>query len=61
MLTTIAGASFVATLVSGYRNTRQWQEYNHGHLSRGQMTNKIFTTVVLGGATAALVALNFVF
>lgn len=61
MLSTIAGASFVATLVSAYRNTRQWEEYNRGHLSRGQMTNKVFTTVVLGGATAAMVALNLVF
>jgi len=56
MLSTVAGASFLATLVSAYRNTRQWEEYNRGHLSRGQMTNKVFTTVVLGGATAALVA-----
>lgn len=61
MLSTIAGASFVATLVSAYRNTRQWEEYHRGHMSRGQMVNKVFVTVTLGAATAALAAANAFF
>lgn len=53
MLTTVAGVSLLATLFSAWRNMRQWDEYHRGHVTRGQMVNKVFLTVVLGVATIA--------
>jgi hypothetical protein len=61
MLTTATGVALLATLVSAFRNKGQWDEYHRGHLTRGQMTNKVFTTVVLGGATVALFVADRVF
>ena len=54
MLTTLAGVTFLATLVSAWRNMRQWDEYHRGHVTRGQMVNKVFATVVLAVATLLL-------
>ncbi len=53
MLTTVAGVTFLATLVSAWRNMRQWDEYHRGHVTRGQMVNKVFATVVLAVTTLA--------
>ncbi|MDB5096016.1 MAG: hypothetical protein JWM80_437 [Cyanobacteria bacterium RYN_339] len=54
MLATAAGVTAAVTLYSAYRNTKAWEAYHRADISRGQMVNKVFITMVLGAGTVAL-------
>lgn len=54
MLGTVAGVSAAVTAYSAYRNTKAWDAYHRAEISRGQMVNKVFTTLVLGAGTVVL-------
>jgi hypothetical protein len=54
MLGTVAGVTAAVTAYSAYRNTKAWEAYHRAEISRGQMVNKVFVTMMLGAGTAVL-------
>ncbi|MEB3328100.1 MAG: hypothetical protein VKQ33_02575 [Candidatus Sericytochromatia bacterium] len=58
MLTTVTTLLIVSTLVQAARNRRQWEAYQAGKLTRGQMVNRITTTVLLAVGSLGLVVLK---
>ncbi|MEB3221626.1 MAG: hypothetical protein VKS61_06065 [Candidatus Sericytochromatia bacterium] len=57
MLTTVTGLMILTSLVSIAANRSQWDAYQQGKLTRGQIVNRITTTVfVVLGTLALLIA-----
>jgi len=54
MLATVAGVSAAVTAYSAYRNTKAWEAYHRAEISRAQMTNKVFVTLMMGAGTVVL-------
>lgn len=61
MLSTVAGVTFIATLFMVYRNIKQYDAYHRAHVTRTQLVNQIFMTLLVGGLTIALFVLGRLF
>ena len=54
MLATAAAVSAAVTVYSGFRNVKAWEAYHRASITRSQMVNKVFVTMMLGAGTIAL-------
>jgi uncharacterized membrane protein len=55
MLTTVTALMILSTLVNAAMNRGQWEAYQAGKLTRGQIVNRITTTALLAAGSIGLV------
>lgn len=58
MLDTMTVLMFVTTGLQAWRTQKQWQAYQRGEITRGQVVNLITTTIFMAVATVCLFALS---